>query len=180
MLAEARARLGPYAERVQYVECDLTAPGALAALGFAARPFDVIVASCCFHNIDPAERVWALYREIRMALSPGGCFLNLDTVGTDEPILRHVTWRMRVEGERRRVLAETGRLPSAAEVEAELAAHRRDRYEGSHGPLPERRSLADHLARLQEAGFDAVECFWREESSTLIGGYLAASTGAAR
>jgi ubiquinone/menaquinone biosynthesis C-methylase UbiE len=176
MVAEARVRLQPDADRVQYVVCDLAEPGALDAVPAAGRPFDAIVSACCFHNIDPAERIWALYREIRATLAPGGCFLNLDAVGTDEPIIRNVTRRRRVEQERRRRLAEDGLLPSFAAIDAELATHRRGQYEGSHGPRPERRSLADHLGWLQEAGFDAVECFWREGSSALLGGYVAAAS----
>jgi tRNA (cmo5U34)-methyltransferase len=175
MLGEARTRLQPYADRTQFVQCDLAAPRALTTLQSADRPFDVVVASCCFHNIDPAEHIWALYGEIRAALAPGGCFLNLDIVGTDEPIIRNVTRRRHVEEERRRRLVETGTMPSYEDVAAELAREWQGQNEGSHGPRPERRSLADHLARLREAGFDAVECFWREDDNTLIGGYVAPS-----
>ena len=53
------------------------------------------------------------------------------------------------EQERRRRLAETGVLPSYEDVEAALAPHQSGDYEGSHGPRPERRSLADHLVSLK-------------------------------
>jgi SAM-dependent methyltransferase len=177
MLAEARARLQPYAHRVAYVVCDLAESGALVALRATGHPIDVIVSSGCFHNIDPAERIWSLYSEIRTTLAPGGCFLNLDAVGTDEPIIRDVTVRLRVEPERRRRLGETGVLPSYDAIDAELRAWRGGggQYEGSHGPRPERRSLADHLVCLRAAVFDAVECFWRNQSDALIGGYVASS-----
>jgi hypothetical protein len=33
------------------------------------------------------------------------------------------------------------------------------------------RSLADHLRWLRDAGFDAAECFWRQDNRALIGGY---------
>ncbi len=174
MLAEARVRLAADTGRTRYLVGDLTRPGALdEALQATGTRFDAVVASCCFHNIDPADRVRTLYREIRAVVAPGGCFLNLDTVGTDAPILRGVTHRGRVERLRRRRLTQTGTLPSFVDTARELDGHRQGRYEGSHGPLPEHRSLWDHLSWLQQAGFDEVEGFWRQDDMTLIGGYVA-------
>jgi tRNA (cmo5U34)-methyltransferase len=167
MLDEARARLTGPADRVGYLVGDLNRPGAFAAaVDLAGAPFDAVVASCCFHNIEPAERVPGLYREIRAAVAPGGCFLNLDTVGTDGPILRDAFHRARVERLRRRRLRERGLMPSSEAAEAEVRA-RRDNHE------PSSRSVAAHLEWLTAAGFDAVECFWRDGGTALIGGYVA-------
>ena len=164
MLAEARARLG---DRADYLVGDLNRPGAFAgAVDRAGAPFDAVVASCCFHNVEPAERVPALYREIRPAVAPGGCFLNLDTVGTDGPLLRDAFHRARVERLRRRRLQRDRPMPSTDEAEAALRA-RRDNHE------PSSRSVAVHLGWLTAAGFDAVECFWRDGGTALIGGYVA-------
>jgi hypothetical protein len=35
------------------------------------------------------------------------------------------------------------------------------------------RTLADHLLWLREAGFDAVDCFWRQERHAIVGGFVA-------
>jgi SAM-dependent methyltransferase len=171
MLDEARARLAAMGDRTSYVVGDLTRPGAFAAAVEAAGGrFDAVVASCCFHNIEPAERVAELYREAREAVAPGGCFLNVDNVGTDAPILSEVYVRARVERLRRRRQRETGLLPPSAEVEAQVRA-RRDNHD------PSIRSVAWHLESLRAAGFDAVECFWRDGGSALVGGYLAGPAG---
>ena len=167
MLAEARTRLAGHADRADYLVGDLNRAGAFAAaVDLAGAPFDAVVASCCFHNIEPAERVPELYREVRAAVAPGGCFLNLDTVGTNGPLLRDVFHRARVERLRRRRSRETGLMPSSEAAEAALRA-RRDNHE------PSTRSVAAHLEWLTAAGFDAVECFWRDGGTALVGGYVA-------
>jgi ubiquinone/menaquinone biosynthesis C-methylase UbiE len=205
MFAEARPRLAPFGDRVGYVQGDLSAPGAFAAaLEAAGGRFDAIVSSSCIHNVRPTERIPALYREVREATAPGGCFLNLDMVGTASPLIQAATHRARIERLRRQRQAETGRLPSTEEIEAELAAqrmarmqqHGQDGQRGDHssdgsdagqgdaGELSAQRepnartsggmtrSLYDHLTWLREAGFDAVECFWRQDNRALLGGYL--------
>lgn len=186
MLAEARARLAPLGDRVRFLTGDLSQPGALNAAGGAAGgPFQAVVSSSCLHNLRPTERIPVLYREIRGAVAPGGCFLNLDLVGTGAPEVQAAWHRALVEQARRRRLAETGSLPSFAEAEAALAGERRrhapppggaDGREGqptfaSSGGMA--RSLLDHLRWLREAGFDAVECFWRQDNRALLGAYLA-------
>jgi len=72
--------------------------------------------------------------------------LDLDTLATDEPIIRESNQRARVERLRRHRLTQTGTLPTYAEIDAELRERRQNRYEGSHGAFPEHRSLADHLS----------------------------------
>ena len=167
MLDEARARLTAHADRAGYVVGDLNRPGAFAtAVEAAGRPFDAVVASCCFHNIEPTERIPALYRELRAAVAPGGCFLNLDNVGSDLPLIGDAAFRARVERLRRRRRDERGATLSSEEAETEVRA-RRDNHE------PSSRSVAAHIEWLRAAGFDAAECFWREGGSALIGGYVA-------
>ncbi len=194
MFAQARPRLASHGDRVQYVLGDLSQPGApAAAVEASGGPFDAIVSSSCIHNIRPTERVPALYRELREAMAPGGCFLNLDMVGVASPVLQGVWHRARVEQFRRRRLEETGTLPSYEEAAAEVREQRR-RYTGAglqmtattgSGAAPPEgppafatgggmsRSLLDHLTWLRQAGFDAVECFWRQDNRALIGGYVA-------
>jgi SAM-dependent methyltransferase len=197
MFAAARPRLAHLGDRVRYVQGDLSQPGALArAAEVNGGPFDAIVSSSCIHNIWPTERIPALYREIREVTAPGGCFLNLDMVGSASPDLQAVWHRARVEQLRRRRQEETGTLPTYAAAEAELREQRR-RVGGTSGQMPpgalrdgddqpgvgqptfasggRTRSLLDHLTWLQQAGFDAVECFWRQDNRALLGGYVSRS-----
>ncbi|HEU5317801.1 MAG TPA: methyltransferase domain-containing protein [Chloroflexota bacterium] len=189
MFGQARAVLGAagMTDRVWLVKGDLSQHGALdAALREAGGTFDAIVSSSCIHNVRPTERIPLLYREVRGATAAGGCFLNLDMVGTSGETVQ-AAWRHgRVEQERRRRQAETGTLQSWDEAEGALEAERRARAErhGGHGrPGPaqptfatsggQSRALSDHLGWLRDAGFDGVECFWRQENRALIGGFRA-------
>lgn len=199
MFAEARSRLRALGSRVQYVAGNLSQPGAVqAAVRAAGGPFDAIVSSLCIHNLRPTERVQALYGELRAATAPGGCFLNLDYAGTPSPLLYEVLHRARVEQVRRRRLEETGALPSYEEVDVDLRAQRQAWAGGqpatvsaaaaqaatlaaTRGPIGRTsggfvRSLFDHLTWLQEAGYDAVECFWRDGRQALIGAYVEPAT----
>ena len=199
MFAEARPRLERFGDRVRYVLGDLAQAGALdAALEASGGPFDAIVSSSCIHNLRPTERIPALYRELRGATARGGCFLNLDMVGSASPVLQAVWHSARAEQRRRQRLAESGTLPSFAEAEADLLGQRQRWASAAappaaaaetgvrhHGAQPAgqpifatsggmSRSLLDHLTWLREAGFDAVECFWRQDNRALIGGFVAA------
>jgi ubiquinone/menaquinone biosynthesis C-methylase UbiE len=186
MLAEARSRLAALGQRVRLVQGDLALPGAVAAaMAAAGGAFDAIVSSSCLHNVWPAERLPALYRELRAATAAGGCFLNLDLVGATGPV-QPVWLRARVEQARRQRLAETGTLPSFDEMVAELRARRERREAGAVEPTQPTfgtsggasRSLVDQLRWLQDAGYDAVECFWRQDGRALLGGYVTpAGTG---
>jgi SAM-dependent methyltransferase len=202
MLAEARRRLAGVAERVDFVSGDLSRPGAIeAALRVAGGPFDAVVSSLCVHNLRPTERVPALFGEICAALAPGGCFLDLDLMGAGAPAVQEAWHRTRVGRLRRARLAETGTLPSFEAAQALLRAQggaghaghgrpagpRRDaRSAGQAGPAEQppssvatggpgelTRTLLDHLLWLRQAGFEAVECFWRQDGQALIGAFKA-------
>jgi SAM-dependent methyltransferase len=178
------------------------AAAAAAAGDRDGAPFNAVVSSLCVHNLRPTERIPALYREIREVVAPGGCFLNLDLMGAAAPPLQEAWRRARVERLRRERLAETGTLPTFEEAEAFLRARWDGRHGGpggAEGPAggPDSpgaasgraassspgtagggagdgltRTLLDHLLWLRGAGFDAVECFWRQDRQALIGGYL--------
>ena len=199
MFTEARPRLADFGERVRYVLGDPSQPGALAQAAEAnGGPFDAIVSSSRIHNIRPTARIPVLYREVREATAPGGCFLNVDMVGTAAPDLQAVWHRARVEQLRRRRLEETGTLPTYEETEAEVLEQRR-RYTGASGRTTASadsggqqatgqppfaasggmaRTLLDHLTWLQQAGFDAVECYWRLDNRALVGGYVSPTASA--
>jgi SAM-dependent methyltransferase len=191
MFAEARASLAPLADRVRYVRADLSrAGGVAAALEAAGGPFDAVVTASFTHNLHDDDRLRALYRELRDAAAPGCGLLNMDNMGAGAPFMQPVWHRARVERLRRRRLAETGQRLTPEEAEAELQAERRRRFglggpQAGAGPGPGAdaarragrrgpgRSVFDHLTWLREAGFDAVDCFWRQDQRTLVGAYVA-------
>jgi ubiquinone/menaquinone biosynthesis C-methylase UbiE len=75
MFDQARARLGPLVERVEFVRADLRDPSWVDAV---SGPFDAVVSSIAIHNVRDPERVRAIYAEIRPLVGDGGCFANLD------------------------------------------------------------------------------------------------------
>jgi ubiquinone/menaquinone biosynthesis C-methylase UbiE len=75
MFDQARARLGPLVERVEFVRADLRDPSWVDAVD---GPFDAVVSSIAIHNVRDPDRIRAIYAEIRPLVTDGGCFANLD------------------------------------------------------------------------------------------------------
>jgi SAM-dependent methyltransferase len=140
----AQQRMAGYGERFTFVLADFV-EGDLPPEARGA--FDVVVSSRAIHHI-PAELKRRLYRAIFSTLNPGGCFLNLDSVGP----------------------ADAGLRPVFRAASARLAGHT---PELSAGRLPGHYydSVEDHLRFLREAGFSLVDCFWKRLGLALVGGY---------
>lgn len=185
MLDEARRRPAYAGERVRAVQADLSQPGSVADAVTAAS-LDAVVSSLCVHNL-AAARVPELYREIRAVLAPGGCFVNLDltSMGDASPVLRDAWRRVREGRQRRATTADTG-VPSGPADRADHTSPAGDHGHPNHGrsdhdharhaaPPPGiaiGRTALDHLHWLREAGFDPVDCFWREGHLALFAGFV--------
>ena len=70
---------------------------------------------------------------------------------------------------------ETGVQPSFEELLTAQAGQGASRPSGQRGQRT-RATLIDHLNWLRTAGFDEVECFWRDGSHALTGGYRRSAT----
>jgi tRNA (cmo5U34)-methyltransferase len=142
MLNEARRRLAPFGDRVEFREGSFFDPLPAA---------DAVVASLALHHVHDLGAKTELYRAIHAALPPGGVFLNLDAVVTEDPRLNALTfgrWAAR--------MAEHG--ITAVEARGHFAAWAsEDRY------FP----LDQELAALRRAGFGEVECFWRRGGTAI-------------
>jgi ubiquinone/menaquinone biosynthesis C-methylase UbiE len=86
MLAEARRRLAPYAERVGYVLADLCDPHWSARVGGA---FDLAVSAIAIHNLRDLKAIAACYRQIARVLKPGALFLDDDLFDIAGGLARH-------------------------------------------------------------------------------------------
>ena len=100
--------------------------------------------------------------------APGGCFLNLDLLGGATPPVQ-AAWH------RARRAAGPGASPTPAPPGSPAAGAPGAPGEpgaggrGADGGLS--RTLLDNLTWLRAAGFDAAECFWRQDRQALIGGF---------
>jgi tRNA (cmo5U34)-methyltransferase len=142
MLGEARRRLAPFRDRVEFRAASFLDPLPAA---------DAIVASLSLHHIHDIAAKTDVYRAIHTALPPGGVFLNLDAAITEDPRLRALTFDRWAAH-----MAEHG--ITDAEARADFAAWAdEDRY------FP----LDEELAALRRAGFAEVECFWRRAGSAV-------------
>jgi len=135
MLGEARRRLAPFGDRVEFREASFLDPLPAA---------DAVVASLALHHVHDLGAKTDVYRAIHAALAPGGVFLNLDAAITQDARLNALTfehWRAR--------MAEHG--ITDAEARGRFAA-----WAGEDRFFP----LGEELAALRRAGFAEVECFW--------------------
>jgi tRNA (cmo5U34)-methyltransferase len=137
MLALARVRLAGAAHAPEIVVADY----ARAPLG---GPYDAIVSALSIHHCDDAAKR-DLFGRCRDALAPGGVFVNADQVAGPTPALEAAYDRAWLDGARR-----------AGATEAEIAAARARMTENRGAPL------AAQLGWLAEAGFEDVDCWFKD------------------
>jgi tRNA (cmo5U34)-methyltransferase len=142
MLARAREALASFGNRVTYTQADFATPGWSKAL---QGPYDVAVSTIAIHNLFDAARIRAVYAELFPLMADGGLFVNLDLVRLESPGLSALARWVR------------------GDPEAGLAGG------GGGGRTPG--TMAEQLGWLREAGFIAVDCFWREYGYALFGGW---------
>ncbi len=159
MLARARHFMARYGERFKTHPSDLFAKDWLPAeLG----PFDAAVSSICLHNLRDFTRIGEIYGEVRAHLRPGGVFLNLDLINAPTAGLHERYAGVATARCQREEIAGTPLEAMVRHGESFAAA-------GGVGPFPA--DLDQHLAALKAAGFRDVDCFWKELSRALFGGY---------
>ena len=152
MMAEGRRLLEPLGDRFDYVEFDLAAGAWPRELGGTV---DAVVSSMCVHHLpDPRKR--ALFAEIRDHLEPGGWYLNFDPVRAPDPGVADAWERV---GDLRD--------PAAAQQRANRSPEEQQRWDNHvrHIAL-----LDEQLGYLRDAGFDAVDVYWKELDSAIFGG----------
>jgi tRNA (cmo5U34)-methyltransferase len=177
MIAEAKDRLAAYGDAVSFAHGDLMTPDWVENLD---GQFDAVVSSIAIHNVRYPDRIHGTYREVFPFVAPGGCFLNLDRVEGEGPLTRTAERHAQVMARRQEVFEETGQRRSFSDVEPDVYV-RRGRTQGHGEPRePDERmaahepaTLANQLRWLKEAGFDEVECFWRDRQQAVIGAFRA-------
>ncbi len=131
MLELARQRFATLPNRVELLERDLR------EIGDDER-YDAVISSLAIHHLE-ADQKRALFGRIFGALRPGGAFVNVDQVRGETPGFEALYW----ESWLRMV-----RAAGAAEEQIQASIERRRCFDRDA-------TLADQVAWLREAGFDA-------------------------
>ena len=153
MLEAARITLSGFEERAQLVHGRIDAPWPSAVGG----GYDLVLSAQSVHHVTDAEKPGVFERAFA-ALRPGGLFLNADRLAFDArlfPIYRMLWNRERVSG-------DYAPLDDSFTPEA----YRERLEEAGDMPAP----LADQLSWLEQAGFEAVTCFWLKGDRAAFGG----------
>jgi tRNA (cmo5U34)-methyltransferase len=158
MMAGATPMLQPYAGRFEYVEFDMTTSDWPVAIPPAV---DAVVSSQCVHHL-PDQRKRSLFAEIFDRLRPGGWYLNLDPVASDDPVV-DAAWRR--AGDRLDPAAAAQRAHRTPEEEARHQNHVRHLI-----------GLKPQLEFLRDAGFAAVEVYWKHLDYVVYGGIRPSGT----
>ena len=152
MMEHGRQALAPYAGRFGYVEFDIAAgqwPEAIPA------SLDAVVSSMSVHHLTD-DRKRQLFKEIFGRLVPGGWYLNLDPVTSDEPVVA-AAWQR----------ASDRSDPEAARRRAHRTPEEQARFENhTRYMIP----LAPQVEFLREAGFEAVDVYWKNLEDVVYGG----------
>src|SRR5579871_5130007 len=146
MFVHARARLAWAGARTSFVKADLYDPEWAAGL---PGPFDAVVSSLCIHNLRDPQRIKAVYREVFPLVRPGGAFFNCDMVRTPGP-----------------AIAEAYRRDQGPREGEQRGGGRSNRPVTDEGAEPA--TLENQLRWLREAGFDEVDCFWKDRMNVSL------------
>lgn len=174
MLAEARRRLAQHGDSVSYYLGDLTTP--TWAKGLDGQ-FDAIVSHIAIHNVRFPDRIRGIYHEVFPLVALGGCFINLDHPASGD-LVRRATRHAEDMDRRFELYRETGRWTPLSDLQAPPHGGRNPQAHGevkkddleriaTHEPA----TVANQLNWLREAGFDEVDCVWRDGHDVLIGAF---------
>jgi SAM-dependent methyltransferase len=152
MIDEGHRVLAPYDSRYRYVEIDLAAGRWPAEL---SGGLEAVISSLCVHHL-PDKRKQQLFAEILERLAPGAWFFNYDPVAAEEHTVETAWQRV-----------EDGRDPEAATKRANRSLEEQARWENHvRHIIP----LAPQIAFLRDAGFEAVDLYWKELDHVIYGG----------
>jgi tRNA (cmo5U34)-methyltransferase len=170
MLDHARQHLAKFTGRVTFVRSDLTTPEWTKAI---SGTFEAVASSLVMHTVP--SRVREIYGEVFGLTKPGGYCLVADITAPPGPILEKAFLRWRLKSRQARIKTETGVEKSLEEVEQELREKRRIQGKGfperARNPLRGALTLVNHLDWLRQAGFDEVDCLWKDLNQAIIGGF---------
>lgn len=142
MLKHAHKVLAAYGSRASFVRSDFSSPDWVQTV---QGPFDLVVSSIAIHNLRDPRRIRALYAEIFGLLGDGGMFMNMDYIRAASASLGPLAERAVKDPDAGFLVGRGGKnMPGTSD---------------------------EQLSWLREAGFQPVECFWKELRISLFGGF---------
>ncbi|MBO0691555.1 MAG: class I SAM-dependent methyltransferase [Acidimicrobiaceae bacterium] len=159
MTEEGTRSLAPYEGRFRYVEFDL---GADAWPSEIPEGLGAAISSLVVHHL-PDRRKQELFGEIWARLAPGGWYLNYEAVAAGDPIVEEAWQRANDRAD-----------PTAAEKRAHRTPEEQFRYENHvRYMIP----LTPQLDFLADAGFEAIDVYWKNLDYVIYGGRRPPSSG---
>jgi trans-aconitate methyltransferase len=162
-------------DRATVVDADLGDPGWRAKL--PPEPFDAVLTATALHWL-PAERVSALYAEVREVLRPGGLFVNADHM--EDEGLPELSRQLRDHGrEQREARYASGAatswpqwwaLAAADEQLAPRAVERERIYPSDRHSQEWTPPVSWHVEALRAAGFREAGVIWRGGTDAAVAG----------
>lgn len=173
LLALAEKRLAPFGARAQVVRADVRQGGWVGV--HSAGKIHAIVSATALHWLSP-DRLSFLYAQAAELLRPGGIFLNADHVASEHPGVQQawVQHRSDVLSAQANPAADdwNGFWRDYLAVLGEEVRKERERYLGAWEGVEDGQPLAWHVHHLRQAGFTAVDCFWRADCDAIYGGFV--------
>ena len=160
MLREARKKLKPYGARSAIVFADLAVPAWVDAVE-QRGPFELVVSGYAIHHLAD-ERKRALYREVLRLLTPGGLFVNMDSVKSPTPRLESVFEELLIDSFHA-YQTSIGSGKTREEVAVEYVRSP-DRDEDILAPVE------DQCIWLRQLGFEDVDCYFKLFELAVFGG----------
>lgn len=152
MMDEAALTMRPYIGRFEYVEFDMLAGDWPSTI---PTTVDAVVSSQCVHHL-PDNRKQGLFAEIFDRLAPGGWYLNLDPISTDDPLVNEAWTR-----------ANDRLDPDAAHKRLHRTTEEQTRHENHVRYMT---SLETQLEFFRAAGFEAIDVYWKQLDHVIYGG----------
>ncbi|MFC2072323.1 class I SAM-dependent methyltransferase [Chloroflexota bacterium] len=173
MLDRARQRLAQFLQAVTFVKSDLLDPAWMYAI---EGTFDAVVSSIAIHNVyehqGAPERIQEIYGEVFSLVKSGGCFLNYDLVTAPGHVVQRLYRKERSTADQARLKADMGIEKSPQGLEQDVHERRSGRMRGPGAfRTPGTLTILAQLEWLKQAGFDEVDCFWKERRNSIFGGF---------
>ncbi len=158
MMTLARARLGRFADRVDFRVFDFRS---LAEACADVGTVDAVVSTFALHHLAAIDKA-SLARAAFGLLAPGGYFLSGDLIVCEDDDVEDLVQRMRVRG----IVARAGGDPRFCDEVTTRATLSRIEREDNDQP----QKLEADIAGLKAAGFGHISVFWRETREVVLGG----------